>query len=100
MQNILAQANPAANTLTDLYTASSSVPIAGVRVSNANATPVTIDVAYAPLGAADAASQYRCKTMTVGPKQPSYVPLGLLLANTDKIRVKASAAGVAFALMG
>src|SRR5438477_9335176 len=86
----LAQANPAAATLTDLYTvpASTSAMVSSVVVCNQSTTAITFRVAVAVAGAADTAKQYLYYDETVNPNKSFVATIGLTLAAADVLRVQ------------
>jgi hypothetical protein len=86
---ILAQAAPAAATLTNLYTvpASTSTIVSTITISNQSATADTFRISVAPGGAADATSQYIVFNATVNGNDTIGLSYGLTLSATDVIRV-------------
>lgn len=87
---------PVATTLTDAYTvaAATSAIISSIAVCNRAATPTTIRLAHAPLGAADAVNQYFMYDAQVPANTTLFLTGGITLAATDKLRVYVGAATV------
>jgi hypothetical protein len=87
---------PAATTLTDAYTvaAATSAIISTIAVCNRSATPTTVRLAHAPLGAADAVSHYFMYDAMLAANTTTFLTGGITLAATDKVRVYVGAATV------
>lgn len=87
---------PAATTLTAIYTVASgtSAIISTLSVCNRGATPVTIRLSHAALGAADATNQYFMYDASLPPNTSTYFTIGITLAATDILRAYVSAAQV------
>lgn len=97
----LAQANPAAATLTDAYTvpALTSAIISTITVANRSvATSFRISVAIA--GAADASQQYIAYDVAIGANETIALTFGITLAATDIVRVYATLATLSFNIFG
>lgn len=97
----LAQANPAAATLTDAYTvpALTSAIISTITVANRSvATSFRLSVAIA--GAADANQQYIAYDVPIGANETIALTFGITLATTDIIRVYATLATLSFNIFG
>ena len=79
---------PAATTLTAMYTvaAGTSVIVSSLSVCNRGATPTTVRLSHAPLGAADAVSQYFLYDAQVPANTTLWMTGGMTLAATDILR--------------
>ncbi|MBE7561231.1 MAG: hypothetical protein KJ058_18140 [Thermoanaerobaculia bacterium] len=99
---VLGQSNPAASTDTDLYTvpASTSTVVSSIIVCNTGSTTATVRVFVAVGGAAVATKQYVAYDLSVAPYETVEFTNGITLAATDKLRVRASTANVAFQAFG
>lgn len=99
---VLGQSNPAATTLTTLYTVPASTQAIGSTLSICNlaATAATYRVAVRAAGASVANSHYLAYDATVGANDTVVLTLGLTLAATDVVSVYASTANLAFSLYG
>lgn len=99
---ILAQAELAATTLTDVYTvpASRSTTVSTITVCNRTGANLTFRLSVAAAGAADTNSQYLYYDMPLPAKDTFAITLGITLSTTDKIRAYASAAGVSVNVFG
>jgi hypothetical protein len=98
----LAQAAPAATTLTTLYTvgASTSTVVSTVIICNQAASAATYRIAVSPAGAAVEAKHYIVYGATVAASDTTALTLGITLATTDVVRVYASTANLSFSLFG
>jgi len=98
---VLGQSNPAATTLTTLYT----VPVANsavcstLAVANLN-TSTTFRIAIRPGGAAVANQHYIAYDTPVNQYDTVFLTLGVTLAANDVVSVYAGSANVAFNLFG
>ena len=98
----LGQSNPASNTLTTLYT----VPTARKAVSSTIAICNTGDssaryrVSHAVEGAADTRKQYVFYDVALPAKATHSYTLGMAMAESDVIRVRADSSLVTFNLWG
>jgi Fe-S cluster assembly iron-binding protein IscA len=82
----LGQVEPAATTVTDIYTVPASKrSTVKVSVANRGATSLTYRLSLAPLGAADATAQYFVYDETLGANASGVSP-ALVMATTDVIR--------------
>lgn len=91
-----AQSNPAATTLTDLYTVPASNNAEGrVIAANRAGAGTTIRVSIAPAGAADALSQYIAYDLAIA-ANAVYESPRIAVTATDVIRVYATLATVSF----
>jgi glucose-6-phosphate dehydrogenase assembly protein OpcA len=101
-KKVLGQSNPAATTLTTLYTvpASKEAVVSSISVANLTATAATFRLAVRPAGAAIANQHYIGYDITVGASDSTIITVGLTLATTDVISVYASTTNVAFQAFG
>lgn len=101
-KKVLGQSNPAATTLTSLYTVPSAkeVVVSSISVANLTATAATFRLAVRPAGASIANQHYIGYDITVGASDSTIITVGLTLATTDVLSVYASTANVAFQAFG
>jgi hypothetical protein len=101
-KKVLGQSNPAATTLTTLYTvpASKEAVVSSISVANLTATAATFRLAVRPGGASIANQHYIGYDITVGASDSTIITVGLTLATTDVLSVYASTANVAFQAFG
>jgi glucose-6-phosphate dehydrogenase assembly protein OpcA len=101
-KKVLGQSNPAATTLTTLYTvpASKEAVVSSISVANLTATAATFRLAVRPAGEAIANKHYIGYDITVGASDSTIITVGLTLATTDVLSVYASTANVAFQAFG
>jgi hypothetical protein len=99
---VLGQSNPAATTLTSLYTvpAATSAVVSSITVSNLGAASATYRVAVRPAGAGIANQHYLAYDVTIAALDTIALTIGVTLATTDVVSVYASTATVAFAAYG
>jgi len=99
---VLGQANPAATTLTTLYTVPSATEtvISSIVVANLTASAATFRIAVRPNGAAIANSQYVAYDVTVGASDSTALTLGITMDAADVLSVYASTANLAFSAFG
>lgn len=98
---VLAQANPAATTLTTLYTVPAATSTVASTLSIANTgVAMTYRVAVRPAAAAINAKHYIVYDGNLGLGEAEMLTLGLTLATTDVVSVYASHANAAFGLFG
>ena len=99
---VLGQSNPAATTLTSLYTvpAATSAVCSSVTVANLANSSATFRIAVRPGGEAVANKHYIVYDITIAALDTLTLTLGLTLATTDVISVYASSATLAFAAYG
>ena len=99
---VLGQANPAANTDTDLITVGSgkSQVISTLSICNEGGSQTTFRVAVRPAGAGIAAKHYIAYDATVEGNDAVYLTIGITLAATDVLTVRAGTANVAFNAFG
>jgi glucose-6-phosphate dehydrogenase assembly protein OpcA len=99
---VLGQSNPAATTLTTLYTAPAATQavVSSIVIANLAASTATFRIAVQPAGASIANSQYIAYDITVGASDSTVLTLGLTLAATDVLSVYASTTTIAFSAYG
>lgn len=99
---VLGQSDPVAATLTDLYTVPAATSVVGstVTVCNRSATPTAFRISVAIAGAADANPQYIAYDVPIGGNEAMSFTIGITLAATDKVRVRATLATLSFNLFG
>jgi glucose-6-phosphate dehydrogenase assembly protein OpcA len=99
---VLGQSNPAATTLTTLYTAPAATQavVSSIVIANLAASTATFRIAVRPAGASIADSQYIAYDITVGASDSTVLTLGLTLAATDVLSVYASTTTIAFSAYG
>ncbi len=98
---VLGQSNPAATTLTTLYTvpASNSAICSTLTVCNQGAS-TTFRVAVRPAGAAIASQHYVVYDNVLNGNDSVFLTLGITMAATDVLSVYAGTANVVFNLYG
>jgi hypothetical protein len=98
----LAQAAPAATTLTTLYTVPSSTSsvVSTIIICNQAASAATYRIAVRPAGASVEAKHYIVYGATVAASDTTALTLGMTLATTDVVSVYASSATLSFSLFG
>jgi glucose-6-phosphate dehydrogenase assembly protein OpcA len=101
-KKVLGQSNPAATTLTTLYTvpAGKETVVSSISVANLTATAATFRLAVRPAGESIANKHYIGYDITVGASDSTIITVGLTLAATDVISVYASTANIAFQAFG
>lgn len=101
-KKVLGQSNPAATTLTTLYTVPSGkeAVVSTISVANLTATAATFRIAVRPAGASIANQHYIGYDITVGASDSTLITVGLTLAASDVISVYASTANLAFQAFG
>lgn len=99
---VLGQSNPAATTLTTLYTvpASTQTVVSTVTVANQAATAATYRIAVRVAGASIAASQYIAYDVSLPANASDTLTLGLTLGATDVLSVYASSTTMSFNAYG
>ena len=99
---VLGQSNPAANTNTDLYTvpATTSTVCSTLVICNQAATGATFRVAVRPAGASITTSQYLSYDTNINANDSITLTIGITLATTDVITVRANSTTVSFSLFG
>ena len=99
---VLGQSNPTATTNTDLYTvpAATSAVCSTLVICNQANTAATFRVAIRPAGAAVASQHYISYDTNLNANDSITMTIGLTLATTDKVTVRASTGTVSFSLFG
>ena len=99
---VLGQSNPAATTLTTLYTVPSATEavVSSIVIANLAASAATFRIAIRPNGASIATSQYIAYDITVGASDSTVLTLGLTLDAADVLSVYASTTTVTFSAYG
>jgi hypothetical protein len=98
---VLGQQNPAATTLTTLYTVPSATSTVCSTLVIANlGLSTTVRVAVRPAGAAIANQHYIVYDTPVNQYDTLFLTLGITLATTDVVSVYAGTATVAFSVYG
>jgi hypothetical protein len=100
---VLGQQNPAATTLTTLYTSTSvETVVSTVTVANLAGSAATFRLLVQPSADVGAAAnkQYLAYDVTVGATDTTTLTLGLTLASGDVLKIYASTATLAFNAFG
>lgn len=98
---VLGQANPAATTLTSLYTVPSATQSIASTLSVCNmGVSTNARVAVRPAGASIDPKHYIVYDMTLGSGETLFLTVGMSLDTTDVVSVYAGHANVAFSLFG
>ena len=99
---VLGQSNPSANTNTDLYTvpSSTSAVCSTIVICNQAASAATFRIAVRPAGAAIATSQYISYDSNLNANDSITMTIGITLATTDVVTVRANTTTVSFSLFG
>lgn len=99
---ILGQSNPAATTLTTLYTVGNATQAvcSTMTVANLSATATTFRIAVRPSGAAIANQHYIAYDIALPANDTVFLTLGLSLGSADVVSVYAGSATVSFNLYG
>jgi hypothetical protein len=99
---VLGQSNPAANTNTTLYTvpANTSSVCSTMVICNQAASAATFRVAVRPAGAAIATQHYTSYDTNLNANDSITVTIGMTLATTDVVTVRANTTTVSFNLFG
>jgi len=98
---VLGQVNPAATTLTTLYTVPSATQAVASTLTICNlGTTATVRVAVRPAGAAINNKHYIVYDNVVNSNDTMFLTLGIALATTDVVSVYAGSANVSFNLYG
>ena len=99
---VLGQSNPAANTNTTLYTvpSSTSAVCSTIVICNQAASAATFRIAVRPAGAAIATQQYISYDTNVNANDSITMTIGITLATTDVVTVRANTTTVSFSLFG
>ena len=96
---IVGQSNPAAVTLTALYTVPASTSFSGSVIIANRSVATSFRVALSPAGAADALTHYVAYDTAISANQVIQLT-GIALATTDVIRVYATLATLTFTAQG
>lgn len=99
---VLGQSNPAATTDTTLYTvpAATSTVVSTINICNQAASGATFRVAVRPLGAAISAVHYLAFDTVIPANDSIALTMGITLAATDVITVRANTTTLSFSLFG
>jgi glucose-6-phosphate dehydrogenase assembly protein OpcA len=99
---VLGQSNPAATTLTTLYTVPSatSTVVSTLMICNQASTAASFRVAVRPAGASIVAQHYLSYDTVVPANDSIALTLGMTLATTDVVSVYASTTTMSFSLFG
>lgn len=97
---VLAQASPAAGTLTTLYTAPAAAVISSLVICNQGSTGATFRISVAIAAAADAPAQYLYFDTPITGNDTIVATIGVTLAATDLIRVYSSSGLLSFSVFG
>jgi hypothetical protein len=99
---VLGQSNPAANTNIDLYTvpANTSSVCSTLVICNQAASAATFRVAVRPAGASIATQHYTSYDTNLNANDSITVTIGITLATTDVVTVRANTTTVSFNLFG
>lgn len=99
---VLGQANPAATTLTALYTvpALTQAVVSTLVVCNRTSSNRSVRVSIAVGGAGDSLEQYIYYDVLVVKNDTLFVTVGLTLGAADVVRVYTDSVGVSFSLFG
>jgi hypothetical protein len=97
---VLGQSNPAATTLSSLYTAPAQAICSTITVCNTAGSATTYRIAVRPAGASIATAMYLAYDAALPANDTATLTLGVTLAATDVISVYAASANVAFAAFG
>jgi glucose-6-phosphate dehydrogenase assembly protein OpcA len=99
---VLGQSNPAATTLTTLYTvpASTNAVISSITVANLAATAATFRIAVRVAGSAISNEEYIAYDITLGASDTTVLTMGVTMNATDVLSVYASSTTVAFQAFG
>jgi hypothetical protein len=99
---VLGQSNPAANTNIDLYTvpANTSSVCSTLVICNQAASAATFRVAVRPAGASIATQHFTSYDTNLNANDSITVTIGITLATTDVVTVRANTTTVSFNLFG
>ncbi len=101
-RKVLGQSNPAATTLTDMYTVPGATQVVAstLMVANRSSVPTSFRVSVAVAGAADANQQYIAYDVPIAGNEAIPLTIGLTLGAADVVRVYATLATLSFNLFG
>jgi len=99
---VLGQSTPSASSDTTLYTvpASTQAVCSTLSICNTTSAAITYRVAVRPAGETIATKHYIAFDASVAANDSILLTLGITLAATDVVTVRAGATGVAFCLFG
>ena len=99
---VLGQVNPAATTLTTLYTVpgATSTTVSSIAICNQAAADATFRISIQIAAAADNAKQYIYYDTTVEANDTFVATVGLTLATTDVVKIYASSGTLSFTAYG
>ena len=99
---VLGQSNPAASTLTTLYTVPSSTTTVAstINICNLDSTAGNFRIAVRPSGASVTNAHYIAYNTVVPANDSIAMTIGITLATTDVVSVYANTANVSFNLFG
>ncbi len=99
---VLGQSNPAATTLTPVYTvpALTSAMISSILVANRSATATSFRISVAVAGVADGLEQYLAYDVLISGNESKDFTLGVGVGATDAVRVYATLATLSFSVFG
>lgn len=99
---VLAQSNPSAASLTDMYTVagSTSVTVSTLAICNRGSSTIQVRVSVAIAGASDSPEQYILYDRKILKNDSEFLTIGLTLAATDVVRVRTDTATASFSLYG
>lgn len=99
---VLGQQNPSSNTNTTLYTVPSttSTVCSTLVICNQAASAATFRVAVRPAGATIAAEHYLAYDSSINANDTITMTIGITLATTDVVTVRANTATCSFSLFG
>jgi hypothetical protein len=99
---VLGQVNPAAASLTTLYTVpgATSTVCSTLSVCNTSSTSALYRIAVRPAGASIDTSQYLAYDTVISANDSVFLTLGISLATTDIVSVYGSTNTLAFSLFG
>jgi hypothetical protein len=97
---VLGQSNPAATTLSSLYTAPAQAICSTITVCNTAGSATTYRIAVRPAGGSIATAMFLAYDAALPANDTATLTLGVTLAATDVISVYAASANVAFAAFG
>lgn len=99
---VLGQSNPSANTNTNLYTVPSatSTVCSTMVICNQSTGAAKFRIAVRPAGATIDSSHYLSYDSNLNPNDSITMTIGMTLATTDVVTVRADSATVSFSLFG
>ena len=99
---VLGQSNPAANTVTTLYTVPSanSAVCSSISICNQGSANANVSVAVCQANTAVTATQYIVKDALITTNDTIFLTLGVTMAATDTIRISSTNANTSFAAFG